>query len=167
MQGLTAQIAASQQQLKLSNGTLQASVTETLKGDDRLLTRLEGLAGDLKEEDDKVGDSIAERTRKLSAKLADFTAEEIRCRLDRIFLEVSLKDFESKEYRLDDPEGTQQSLEEEMSSLYSEISAVAEMSVHQNFVEPIMKQLVQRKDRDKALSGAILHYVRLTYVDAM
>ncbi|KAI9875601.1 MAG: hypothetical protein M1830_008217 [Pleopsidium flavum] len=162
LQGLTVQIAAAQQQLKSSNSTLQASVTETLKSDDRILSRLQDLAGDLNEEDVEVGDSIAERTKKLSAKLADFIAEEIRCRLDRIYLEGRLKDFVSTEGRLDDPEDTEQLLEEEMSSLYSEISAVAEMSVHQNFVEPIMKQLVERKDIGKAHSQAILQYVTST-----
>ena len=160
MEGLTEQLASSQQQLQAANGNLTASVTATLKGDDRLLKKLQGLVRELKDVDHQLGDSIAERAKDLGTKLAGFMAEEIRCRLDRTFLQYESEDSEpsgvdSKE--ADDPEPF---LVEDLNSLYSEVQAVAQMSVHQNLVQPATRQLVDEKETDEAHSKATLDYVR-------
>lgn len=132
-----------------------------LKGNDRLLARVESLAGELEVQDDHGEDAIMERTKKLAAKLAEFRAEEIRCRLDRIFLENAPNEFKMGQQHKDyDTELTGQSFEQQLSSLYPEISVVAKGSIDQNFVEPVMEQLSQGRERRKAQSGAVLCYVR-------
>lgn len=161
MEGLTEQLAVSQQQLQSANGTITASVTETLKGDDRLLDRLQGLAGELQEDDSQLRDAIAERTKKLSAKLETFLADEIRCRLDRTFLERGLEDLELsvQVHKLDGHDNPERLLEEDLNSLYSDIQAVAHMSVQQSFVVPITAQLEHKHKLSDAHSEAILDYV--------
>lgn len=164
MDGLTEQLAASQQQLQSSNGTLTASVTERLKGDDRLLDRLQSLTGELHQDDGQSRDAIAERTRKLSAKLETFLSEEIRCRLDRTFLERRLEVISSSAHAhvSDGDDSPERSMEADLNSLYSEIQAVAHMSVQQSFVVPIMAQLELKQKLNQAHSEAVLDHVRAT-----
>jgi len=164
LEGLTEQLATSQQQLQSANGTLTASVTETLKGDDRLLDRLQSLTGELQEDDVQLRDAIAERTKKLSGKLETFLAEEIRCRLDRTFLECGLEALEPSVH-VSEPDGDgspERFVEEDLNSLYSEIQAVAHMSVQQSFVVPIMAQLEHQQKLNQARSEAVLDHVCAT-----
>lgn len=164
MEGLTEQLATSQQQLQSANGALTASVTETLKGDDRLLDRLQGLAGELQKDDVQLRDAIAERTKTLSGKLETFLAEEIRCRLDRTFLECRREAFEPSVHvhTSDGDDSPERFVEEDLNSLYSETQAVAHMSVQQSFVTPIMAQLEHQKKMNQARSEAVLNHVCAT-----
>ena len=72
--------------------------------------------------------------------------EEIACRLDRIYLETlgrtSAADVRSEPPEYDRDQGQQiAAFETEMDTLYSEIASVAEMSVRQQFLEPLTAQL--------------------------
>ena len=141
-------------------------MTETLKGDDRVLDKLQGLAGEVQENDSQVKDAIAKRTKKLSVKLEYFLAEEIRCRLDRTFLERGLEALETP-VAVDKSVGDsrpERIVEDDLNSLYSEIQAVAHMSVQQSFVVPTMAQLEHKEQRSKAHFKAILDYVRGTEI---
>lgn len=164
MEGLTGQLAASEQQLRSANATLTASVTETLKGDDRLLDRLQGLAGNLQPDDGPSRDVITERTKKLSVKLENFLAEEIRCRLDRTFLERGLdaSDPSVHGHKQDGDDSLERFVEEDLDSLYSEIQAVAHMSVQQSFVVPIMAELEHKQRLNQEHSDAVLDHVCAT-----
>jgi hypothetical protein len=53
-------------------------------------------------------------------------------------------------------------VEEDLNSLYSEIQAVAHMSVQQSFVVPIMAQLEHQQKLNQARSEAVLDHVCAT-----
>ncbi|KAL4778515.1 hypothetical protein BJX76DRAFT_138506 [Aspergillus varians] len=124
----------------LDGKKILSALTTRLKENDKLLSDLEGLAAGVKSSDSDA--SILKRTTELSTVLAHYVAEEIYCRLDRLYLEKTLK---GSKVVSDDPEDkeveTLVGLEQEMDSLYPEIDVLAEMSTKQQFVEPIMRQL--------------------------
>ncbi|KAL2811182.1 vacuolar H+/Ca2+ exchanger [Aspergillus granulosus] len=113
-----------------------SALTTRLKEDDKLLSDLERLATGVKSSEDDA--TIMNQTSELSAILAQYVAEEICCRLDRIYLER----VSSGQAVSDAPETEAMAgLEEELDSLYPEIDILAEMSTKQQFVEPIMREL--------------------------
>ncbi len=134
-------------------------MTETLKGDDKLLERLESLAGELTSDDGLQGDAIVERAKGVCAKLTNLMEEEIHCRLDRVFLESNQAASESTEPPKQS-DGVEKSIAEDLNSLYSEIRAVAEMSVDKAFKEPIMRQLNKKNRLCQENLESILTYVR-------
>ncbi|KAL4938625.1 hypothetical protein BDV06DRAFT_49812 [Aspergillus oleicola] len=114
-----------------------SALTTLLKGNDKLLSDLEGLAAGVQSSD---GDAtIMKRTSEMSTMLSQCVAEEIYCRLDRLYLEKLLNKA-SHTSTGKDVEAVA-SLEQEMNSLYSEIDILAEMSTRQQFVEPVLRQL--------------------------
>ena len=157
MEGLTEQLAVSKQQLQSANGTITASATEVLKGDDRLLDQLHRLSKELQEDDGQSRNAVAERAKKLSAKLENFLAEEIRCRLDRTFLKGGLEPLHV--HTSDGADSPDRAVEDDLNSLYSEIQAVAHMSVQQSFVVPITAQLEHEQNLNEARSRTTIDYV--------
>lgn len=83
------------------------------------------------------------RTAQLSSVLADYVAEEIHDRLDRLYLE----EIEAGETSAVNQASTSSeseslaALEEEIGSLFPEIEALAEMSTRQEFQEPILREI--------------------------
>ncbi|KAL2002058.1 hypothetical protein VTN02DRAFT_740 [Thermoascus thermophilus] len=141
-----------------------SSIATRLKDDDRKLKILEKLASGIgsSEEDRVVGSRAAE----LTAKLAGYVAEEIHCRLDRLYMETicagrggSVKGSEHEHEPLD-------ALEEELESLYPEIGVLAEMSAKQQFSDPILSELRSRHNTLRLISEKRLDYV-LEYVTGM
>ncbi|KAL4761910.1 uncharacterized protein BDW70DRAFT_134653 [Aspergillus foveolatus] len=117
-----------------------AALTARLKGNDKLLSDLEALASGVKSSDGEV--SIMKRTTELSSILSRYIAEEIYCRLDRLYLEKVLNDSNSAPGVPTDKDlETVASLEQEIDSLYPEIDILAEISTKQQYVEPILRQL--------------------------
>ncbi|KAF4974338.1 hypothetical protein F66182_17657, partial [Fusarium sp. NRRL 66182] len=77
--------------------------------------------------------------------LSRLTSEEIRCRLDRLYLEVLLSDSEV----VADVSGIKDvkvALEEDLESLYSEIEVLSEMSARQEFGQPMLGELRKNKE---------------------
>ncbi|KAL2842946.1 hypothetical protein BJY01DRAFT_216129 [Aspergillus pseudoustus] len=114
-------------------------VTTRLKEDDRLLSDLETLATRVKSSEDDA--TIMTRTSELSAILAQYVAEEIYCRLDRLYLEKASGSNAISDALVNaEPEAIIR-LKGELDSLYPEIDILAEMSTTQQFFEPILREL--------------------------
>ncbi|KAJ5770746.1 uncharacterized protein N7511_002797 [Penicillium nucicola] len=113
-----------------------ASLSTRLKQDDKTLASLETLVSGIKYRGNDA--STVSRTKDLSAMLADYVAEEIHYRLDRLYLET----VQAGGTGAKAPAGeTIAALEEELESLYPEIGILAEMSIRQQFNEPILREL--------------------------
>ena len=84
--------------------------------------------------------STVKRAAHLSAILADYSANEIHYRLDRLYLET----IEGSNVTLDElaaGDGSIAAIEEELESLYPEIDVLAEMTTKQQFMEPILREI--------------------------
>jgi hypothetical protein len=94
----------------------------------------------------------------------DLKIEEISCRLDRIYFEclsgTSAADVQLSPPGHDKDQGQQMAaFEMEIDTLYSEIASVAEMSVRQQFLEPLTDQLRFAKAESEEEMRRILDYV--------
>lgn len=91
--------------------------------------------------------SIVRRVEDLTATLSQLISEEIHCRLDRLYLEgMQTTNADSNASTGDDHE-MYNGLQAELESLYPEIGVLAEMSVKQQFGDPILRQVQQRRDQ--------------------
>ncbi|KAL2787462.1 vacuolar H+/Ca2+ exchanger [Aspergillus keveii] len=117
-------------------------LTTRLKEDDRLLSDLERLATGIKSSEDDA--TIMKRTSELSAILAQYVAEEIYCRLDRLYLESVSGGKIAMGASAHAETEVIAGLEEELDSLYPEIDILTEISTKQQFVEPILRELQNR-----------------------
>jgi hypothetical protein len=126
--------------LEAESNALGIWTSDILKGHDKTLQSFEDTAARVnKSEQD---DLLAERVENLSATLADLRAQEVHCRLDRLYLESVLEGLDDERGELSPEETSQlESLEVEISSLNSEIDMLAEMS--------------SRHGLDRSLSGAL------------
>lgn len=92
-----------------------------------------------------------DRLEKLCARLTANTVDEIRCRLDRQYLEAIQSSRNLKEPRSIEANDLVPSIKAELATLYPEISAVALMSIDQTFKSPLAKSIeqsiVQREDQ--------------------
>lgn len=158
-ESLTAQVATSQQKLKAANSKLTASVLEMLKSDDRLLEKLQHSVAGIEETEGPEGDSVAERAQALGAKLGGHKAEEVRCRLDHIFLEALPNDSEHSDNTRSDGAAQEDFLLDDLNSVYSDIDAVATMSVNHDYILPIIEQIAHSQQQDRVRYGAVLDYV--------
>ncbi|KAF7594293.1 hypothetical protein BBP40_009693 [Aspergillus hancockii] len=124
----------------------------------RILANLERLASGIKSTNDDI--SIVKRTSELSTILAQCLAEEIHCRLDRVYLEnLRIGQFNATE----DPDGAMNemlvALQGELESLYPEIDVLAEMSTGQQFSKPILRELQHRHSQLRIASHKKLDHV--------
>lgn len=131
-----------QQQKQAERKQLLQSVSSKLVNDNEILYKVESLMAD--SESTEADGQLEKRALHLISILSRLTSEEIRCRLDRLYLEALLSDGEV----LTDVSETQDAktaLEEDLESLYSEIEVLAEMSARQEFGQPILGELRKNK----------------------
>ncbi|KAI9832688.1 MAG: hypothetical protein M1819_004274 [Sarea resinae] len=160
-QNLTERLAASKQQIRSSTALLTPAVAETLRADDKLLNGLQRLAVGLETRDDDK-DKI-DRVQKLSAKLVEFRVEEVRCRLDRIFLEHYLASALSDRVGPNDQDSDEAlELQEELEMLYPEIYSVTDMAVNHEFKDPIIFGLEKKEDERMEASDKAFEYITST-----
>lgn len=92
-----------------------------------------------------------DRLEKLCARLVANIVDEIRCRLDRKYLESSQSSRSLKTPQSSQANDLLSSVKAELETLYPEISAVALMSTDQSFKAPlarnIKQSIVQREDQ--------------------
>ncbi|KAH2654905.1 hypothetical protein KXV79_007636 [Aspergillus fumigatus] len=111
-----------------------------VKDDDRILANLAQSAFRIQVTTDDV--SITKRATDLGSLLAEYVADEIHCRLDRLYLEsvkAGLANTADKATATE--EEALMTLGDELESLYPEIDILAQMSVRQLFNEPILREL--------------------------
>ncbi|KAG2418654.1 hypothetical protein HFD88_001755 [Aspergillus terreus] len=129
-----------------------------LKEDDRILADLEKVASGITPTGDDA--SIVKRTSELGALLSQCVAEEIQCRLDRLYLETLSIDQEDPDCG---PSAVNNeailALEEELESLYSEIEVLAEISTKQQFSEPILRELQNHHGQMRIASHEKLDHI--------
>lgn len=111
-----------------------------VKDDDRILANLAQSAFRIQVTTDDV--SITKRATDLGSLLAEYVADEIHCRLDRLYLDsvkAGLANTADKATATE--EEALMTLGDELESLYPEIDILAQMSVRQLFNEPILREL--------------------------
>lgn len=107
------------------------------------------------------------RSRTLCEELSTYLVDEIRCRLDRIYLESRQSPTESSRTCSENEVELESSLKAELDSLYSEITAVAQMSASQEFEKPLIEATTKKKVQNDAYVGSVLDHVRyLVYMHA-
>jgi len=149
----------SQHQLETLNRANSSVVTETLRKDDSALFKLQTLADGLGLPDTH-DNKLIERSKFLCATLAEDLADQIRCRLDRIFLYVGNR------IEKVDPAMEERDLEDtwraELSSLYTDIAAVAEMTVNHEFEGPLLGELKRNDAQSREYSASVLEHTEAT-----
>lgn len=92
-----------------------------------------------------------DRLEKLCARLVANNVDEIRCRLDRKYLESIQSSRSLKTPQSNQANDLLSSVKAELETLYPEISAVAQMSTDQSFKAPLVRSIeqsiVQREDQ--------------------
>lgn len=133
-------------------------VADSLRQDDTILRKLEEIApmvqppsGSLKDEKSRVEE--------LCGRLVTYNTQEIRCRLDRKYLE-SLPANDSHSQPIE-AENLISSLKAELDTLYPEIRSVAQISIDQSFETPLLESIEKDIALGKLRSRLILDDVRL------
>ncbi|GKZ22813.1 hypothetical protein AbraCBS73388_008989 [Aspergillus brasiliensis] len=134
-----------------------SSLTARFKEDDRLIANLERLASGIEtsEQDENSAKLASERC----TALAQCVAGEIKCRLDRLYLE-SIQAGLMKTRTEPTPENEPlAALEEELESLYTEIEILAELSTKQQFADPIIGELSNHHEELQNATHETLDYI--------
>ncbi|KAJ5888797.1 hypothetical protein N7495_008838 [Penicillium taxi] len=118
------------------NKRILSTLSTQLKQDDQVLARLETIMSGVKS---NRGDaSTVKRAAHLSSLLANYSASEIHCRLDRLYLEALHFGGSSIQPSTDESVDI---LEQELESLYPEIEILAQMSTEQEFHDPVLREI--------------------------
>ena len=98
-------------------------------------------------------------------RLITFVAEGVRLRLDRIYLD-SLQDARHAPQEHGGATGTIEidKLQEEVETLYSEIGSVADMSIQQTYLHPLLRLIRGRDDSAVQESESTLEHVRVAFM---
>lgn len=153
---------AETEKARLDGKKILSSLTSRLKEDDRILAGLERLASGIKSTGNNA--AVAKRTEQLGAVLAEYVAEEIHYRLDRLYLEsIQADQVGSKQAAGEHEEEALAALREELESLYPEVDVLAEMSTRQQFSEPVLRELQNRHGQLRSASQGkfecVCHYL--------
>ncbi|KAE8379521.1 hypothetical protein BDV26DRAFT_291249 [Aspergillus bertholletiae] len=129
-----------------------------LKEDDRVLVGLQQLGSGI---GPTTGDATAVKwTAELSTILAHCLAEEIQCRLDRVYLEnLRVGQFKTKQNFNGTWDEALIALEGELESLYPEIDILAEMYTKQQYTTPISRALQNHHNQLHIDSHKKLNYI--------
>ncbi|RLL95064.1 hypothetical protein CFD26_105427 [Aspergillus turcosus] len=135
-----------------------------VKDDDRILADLEQSASGIQLTTDDA--SITKRASELGSLLAEYVAEEIHCRLDRLYLEsVKAGRADTADRATEKEEEALMTLGDELESLYPEIDLLAEMSTRQLFNEPILRELQSVHGQLRLASHKRLEHILDTIVE--
>lgn len=149
-QSLAAQLRLLEEGLHSQVKQVPLSARGRLGQDDGCLQQLAAAAvGDA---DD--GQDLTAKVDQLTAKLSDFTRQELENRLNRIYLE-QLSDAEGDGI-FQHGEFDESQLEQDLKSLYVEISDVAAMSAAQGFKAPLLHAITEQQNRKQAEARIVL-----------
>ncbi|EFW15744.1 hypothetical protein CPSG_08181 [Coccidioides posadasii str. Silveira] len=139
-------LQAAQKTLSTDQNNLISTTSSLLREHDVVLRNMEKVAANSQSVEES--SLLKKRVSDLCALLARYIAEEISCRLDRVFLETveSAKDSED-----DDPHVLEklESVDAEINSLYPEISILSDMAARQQFHSPILRVLEEWQERSQ------------------
>ncbi|EEH22463.1 hypothetical protein PABG_04674 [Paracoccidioides brasiliensis Pb03] len=154
-------LGAVQALLSTESSTFLPMLAGKLKDDDRSMLGLERIASTVQiDGDDK---ELSTRATQLTAKLAGYLAEEVRSRLDRLYLEA-IHNGASGADQDEDKNTPLATLQEEINSLYSEIEILAEMTTQQQFKVPILRALQSRSTETRSTSQQQLEQILDTII---
>lgn len=133
-------------------------VADSLRQDDTVLRKLDEIAPTVQPLSQSLKDEKS-RIEALCGRLVTYNTQEIRCRLDRKYLES----LDANESHLQPIEAQNliSSLKAELETLYPEIRAVAQISIGQSFETPLAESIENDIALGKAQSRSILDDVRL------
>ena len=159
VQTITTDVGAAQRNLQAASDVFTNTVVELLYNDDRLLARIGRLAGELEFPSFDGGQQIT-RPRMLCKRLSTYLADEIRCRLECIYLEMTRFSTKSRGRSSGDETELETELEAELDTLYSEITAVAQMSTNLEFENPLTEVTRQESVQRHVRATLVLDHVR-------
>ncbi|RMJ27749.1 hypothetical protein PHISP_01393 [Aspergillus sp. HF37] len=134
-----------------------ALLTSKLKEDDRKLANMEDHASQI----DSIGNDslIMKKASQLSDVLAEYVAEELYHRLDRLYLaSIQSDQTDPNEMPADGSEAVA-ALEGDLESLYQEVGVLAQMSTTQQFSKPISRGLHNHRSHQHAASHKALDFI--------
>ncbi|KAJ5988317.1 hypothetical protein N7481_003527 [Penicillium waksmanii] len=153
----------------VENKRILSTLSTQLKQDDKSLNYLENLMSSIKFNSNDA--DTVKRTGQLSSVLADYVAEEIHDRLDRLYLEEieagesAASAVSQDQASISSESETVAALEEELGSLFPEIEVLAEMSTRQEFQEPILREIQNGHSQLRVVSHQKLEKVLDSMVD--
>ncbi|KAJ5707225.1 hypothetical protein N7488_007026 [Penicillium malachiteum] len=138
------------------NKRILSALSTRLKQDDKTLALLETVLSETESKGDDA--STVKRAAHLSQLLADYSADEIHHRLDRLYLEaIQASTNASRDGTAGDE--TISVLEEELESLYPEIEVLAQISTKHQFHDPILREVHNEHSHLRASSQQKLEHV--------
>ncbi|WEW57939.1 Vacuolar cation/proton exchanger 5 [Emydomyces testavorans] len=154
-------LQAAQKALVADQNNLPSITSNLLREHDAVFRSMEKLV--LNSQSAENNELLRKRINDLSVFLAKYIAEEVNCRLDRVFLETVAN---SQSMEDDDPQVSEQleSVEAEVSSLYPEISVLAEMAARQQFQSPILRVLEEVQEQSQFVAEEQLQHVLETMI---
>ncbi|KAL1852940.1 hypothetical protein Plec18170_005522 [Paecilomyces lecythidis] len=139
-QSLEAQMRTGTESTVMESRKLFSLVTAKLKDDDRAMQKLEALLSRLGSDDEDR--AAGERATALTSRLSGYVSEEIQCRLDRLYMEAINSTAEAPALNGAGVEDEVVfALQEELASLYPEITVLSDISAKQQFSDPIQREL--------------------------
>ncbi|KAE8412061.1 vacuolar H+/Ca2+ exchanger [Aspergillus pseudocaelatus] len=157
-QEVTAGLKTESENTAVDSKRILSTLAAWLKEDDRALVDLERLGSGMGSTGDDA--SVVKRTSELSTILADCLAEEIQCRLDRVYLEnLRAGLFKANQNLNGAVDEVTIALEGELESLYPEIDMLAEMYTKQQYTAPISRALQNHHDQWHIASHKKLNYI--------
>lgn len=151
---------AAQKDLAADQNKLLPATSNLLREHDVVLRNMERLASDSQSAEDS--NLLRKRVDDLSALLTKYTADEINCRLDRIFQETIACDTSIMDDDIDVLEQLE-SVEAEVNSLYPEVNVLAELAARQHFQTPILRILEEWQEQSQFAAEEHLQHVRLLF----
>ncbi|KAJ6015029.1 hypothetical protein N7540_009620 [Penicillium herquei] len=138
------------------NKRILSALSTRLKQDDKTLALLESVLSETETKGDDA--STVKRAAYLSQLLADYSADEIHHRLDRLYLEAIQASANASRNGTTGDE-TIGVLEEELESLYPEIEVLAQISTKHQFHDPILREIHNEHSHLRASSQQKLEHV--------
>ncbi|KYK56451.1 hypothetical protein DCS_03451 [Drechmeria coniospora] len=138
---------------------LEQAISDALQSDDELLVRLQRRAQELDQSDVDDAQSMVDKLRDGCTRLINLTAEAIHIKMDTAYLDALMTTEESPEMDAAVTVDKAEALRQEIESLYSEILPVAQMSIHQQHLEPAMELVKERKGQSLDRTAAALTFM--------
>ncbi|KAG5958444.1 hypothetical protein E4U57_001307 [Claviceps arundinis] len=154
---ITQDISLRLAELELQGPSINHQVSTLLQSDDALLSGLQKLGWEL-EQPDPDEERAVEKLREICLRLITMTVQTVRARLDTIYLETLVAAENSGAMK---PATGQEvtELQEEVESLYSEISSVAQISIEKQYLEPALQSIATKNGRRLSKTVSSLNYI--------